>query len=1545
MRALLLVLFVAVSSQTASQTMSPSRTQTPSRTLSRTQTPSQTETPTQSPSYTQTPTYSPTPSQTPSRSSSVTATQTSSPSPTYAYCIGGTCEDVSYIPAWPRTYAGTTVAPVSGAPSPRAVVVAWPSVYSSFQLILSSNPAPDEDIRVACNSTDERVLLAVSNASCPEFGGRRCLLPAEGLFNFSYDLRSEFYVVAAAPYNYALLNSSATAAEIHCTVSAGRAVFPNRRFADKTRVTVPVRVLSSLWTRLDGIITESAATPGLFTASSTGQNVSITDCVAASSQLKWNSPSISENDVCVSRLETTVVNSLLDPSFFNSPRAPPLMLTMGSSTHMLLVADDTRFPTSGLSVSFRRADGSFIFAKPNYVSPSGTFASVTTPNVTEICGSLVQCFSQIILSTDSAYETTRAALVNASTSVDFPDNSLRLSTACPPLIPRYYFDSELLNETSRGTIKGTVGAFADLARYSFFDTNNGTFNDGVAFNASFTTSGGYIQFVSGVCIDLALLFRAQNYTFAKLLAVPELRGGVWGEAADCRVCDDTTGADCPGGAVLLPRENYWAPSVSSPLDTVRMCDAPAAARCPGWRSICGALKDNTLGACKVELIRTGGCSTGYKGTACQQCSEGHFASYSLNDELSCKPCQSLSQTLDSFKAVGVFASVLLVCILALIYFTRLFLECSTLKAALAASELGAWTWMALQSTGAIMRVTQKFAPKELGVFFTLLTSLQVVGITDALPCPLFPFTDTWAAVIVSALLLVVGTIALLLSVRHVRTRPTLDIPQQAAAAPPFKAFLVLQFACNTVFFLYGPLASALSNVLLCSKEKSRDLSVYLSLKQEGAAMLPLISSNSSYTSLLVAANLTVDTAYVVLSNVAKDPAQLSSFPLLRQTLVESALKTQVTFSTVASAPSYVCFEGAHKEAWYAAVFTSIIVLFGSVALGLWIFVDRAVIFGIAVEARACCARTASCSLQQQPQRTLSCFRLHPARAQPSLVLVNPLHAHRLTVDQASSARGTPPEKVSARSLLATPPSARVSSRSLTSSRKAASARAVLSAALTFEGVREGAESFTFIILAALGAFTFISSVALREVDSVTFTRLMTVSGLLALSLALLAHYWAPYNSFMIWKNDGLTLLYLLSAASSGLSVFMFQKANKASSNADDANRVPSLSSGEVLPYFILLTIVVIVSIFVFIARQWLIVTRRVLGEKKRLRDFEADAGLRIASAHASVGAVESIISSLPLPLTTVIFEREQARARAAYERRVETDAVVSAAAEFIMNEMFHMIDQRHFSARTAVFVGAAALVRQSAVRLIQGAASERGPGAGQRIADTVWSASRLEHFACVLESIAGVIDKVDETMMTNIGSCFFAAAGILEEIADGGPLGASDFHLRKNAAAIREVARAKCWLSAPLAIPEWRARLYGDTDYLRVVFPLIAAPQRVTDASGMPEPARTAYERAELESAIALKEAEVEAAVAKRAAEVAARAAYDAAQVAARERLRHGLEAAVAKEISEAAARRETSRAAAVEMAPQRALAIHHDTGGVVWVEFSRGPEVERTWT
>lgn len=1355
----------------------------------------------------------------------------------------------------------------------------------------------------------------MSNASCPDINSRSCLveLPEEGV---AFTVRQEFHVIAAAPPNFALTNKS-NMTEIQCNVSAGGA-FPNRAYRDKTNVRIPVAILPSVWTFLEGIITESLAEAGLFSLNNAplfNASLDKTVCEAADSKkLTWDSQTL--HSTCINVLEEKVLDAL------SSPSVPSLELTVGSSTHVLLVTRGAPFSISGVSVAFRRNDGGFISVKPNWVSPTGSFASFTSPNVTSICGpSVIQCYSQILLSTD--WGTTRDALLSAANLEWSTDIPLQLSTAYPPLVPRYPFDRDIINETSRHTIMGSAGVFDDLARYSFFGSD---FNDGASFNGTIH-SGPYILFVSGVCTDLTLSSRAKNYTFVKLLADAALTGGVWGEAADCKLCSSvkTNGADCPGGKSLLPKEGFWAPSPSSPLTSIIMCDAPAAARCPGWRRICD--KADTLTSCEEKLKSTGGCSSGYTGIACRQCAFPlYFASYNLKDELSCKPCQSFAQTVDSFKYPSAILGFLLVCIGALIYFTRRFLECSTLKAALAASELGAWVWMALQSTGAILRVTQKFAPKELRFFFVMLTSLQIVGVTDALPCPPWPFTDTWAAVVASALLLFTGAVALIVSMRAERMRSTSDDPllQLPRAS---RAFSVLQFACNSIFILYGPIASALSNSLFCSGQKSSELSVYLSLNQDGSSLLSLHGSNPTFAAAIAAANLTKDTAYTLLTDVVRNPSSLSKFPQLDPTQVESILKTTVDYRTVASAPLIVCFEGAHKAAWWAAVITSVVVLVGFAVLGLWVSIDLAVLSGVASEVRECFVRK-SCSFRQQLRRTWS-FRLREARGQPphgAFAVENPLNAHRELLESPIPT-SPPAEKLSARTLLA--------SSLFTKSRKdPGSARAVLSAALAFEGIREGAESFTFIILGALGIFTFVASSALRETNSEKFSLMMTSSGILALILAMLAHYWKPYNSFMVWKNDGLTWLYILSFASSGLSVYMFVKADK---NVDEADQIPSLSSGEPLPLLILLTIVVIFCIFVFIAKQWLFVTRRVLGEKKRLRDFEVASEKRIASAQACVVAVESVITNMgPLSLDTVIFERQQAQERAAYERRMETESVVSSAAEFIMNEIFSTIDKIHFSARTAVFVGAAALVRQSALRLIQGAAREIGPGAGQRISDTVWKANRLEHFARVLESVAEIIDEVDDSTMKNVGACFIAASGILEEIADNGPLGASDFHLRNYAAQIRDVVRAKRWPSNALAIPEWRARLFGDADFFRLVFPLIEPPLFPSHASAMPEAVRLAFERAELERLIALKESEVEAAVARRAAELAAREAEVAAHEAARVRLRHYLEAASARELQEAAVRRETSRSASIAMAPTRSLTIHHETGHLGWADFEK---------
>jgi hypothetical protein len=109
----------------------------------------------------------------------------------------------------------------------------------------------------------------------------------------------------------------------------------------------------------------------------------------------------------------------------------------------------------------------------------------------------------------------------------------------------------------------------------------------------------------------------------------------WGWNASCEPCP--TGATCPGGKVLHPQRGFWAPSLTgtSRPSELLTCRSPAAERCPGNGSDCGA---------------------GYKagGKECVPCADGYFSKAGA-----CVPCASWNSVLAEAVPVAKFAGGLL----------------------------------------------------------------------------------------------------------------------------------------------------------------------------------------------------------------------------------------------------------------------------------------------------------------------------------------------------------------------------------------------------------------------------------------------------------------------------------------------------------------------------------------------------------------------------------------------------------------------------------------------------------------------------------------------------------------------------------------------------------------------------------------------------------------------------------------------------------------------------------------------------------------------
>jgi hypothetical protein len=230
------------------------------------------------------------------------------------------------------------------------------------------------------------------------------------------------------------------------------------------------------------------------------------------------------------------------------------------------------------------------------------------------------------------------------------------------------------------------------------------------------------------------------------------------------------------------------------------------------------------------------------------------------------------------------------------------LALTPLRATVAVFELLLFFWSGAQSASAAFSLAQSLSPPRVAPVLTMLSALQISGFTVPSSCiDLPPFLVEFIAS-AAALILVVGAAlaAYCASLKEGRLRS-------------ISIFVIL------LNFFHAPMISVLTAALPCLPPSSMAVHSYLSLKNDGTALMAALSDPDSAVSRALAGT---SATIVELQRAASDPVFASKQKL------SAALSSTIRVAVLAKDSDTVCYEGTHAIALPVAICALII-------LGLW----------------------------------------------------------------------------------------------------------------------------------------------------------------------------------------------------------------------------------------------------------------------------------------------------------------------------------------------------------------------------------------------------------------------------------------------------------------------------------------------------------------------------------------------------------------------------------------------------------------------------------
>lgn len=700
------------------------------------------------------------------------------------------------------------------------------------------------------------------------------------------------------------------------------------RYGLSTTLTAPALALPAAWPLLTSILAESAISMGTFVGvagANSGTWLSLSSnvvtsaagagCAALAAQISnasssiWSSPLLTSCAPALSALE-----ALVSDVRATAP-APSLSVFLSSSMHLIVAA-----PVAGprLSASLAGSLGN-IPVLVNYVSPSGAFASLTTPSFASLCTALGaqetadDCgTAQLALFDTASAKDVIAAFANGTSNA----NSLPLhfTAAYPPvLVGTDWTDARRLaaleyERDVRKTVLPLSFAFGTLASIG---TDSSASSLAVA--AALAPAGVGFR-VLKVCTDPSF---ASAVTCADSVAASvDLPAGAvcaWGGGDKCQACP--SGAECPGGSVLLPRVGFWIPSTSSSPEQLRLCpEVDRLERCPGWRNL----------SVTPSAASAYGCGVRFRGPSCAACASGFYPSRD-----SCSSCPDVSAGVLLAVARPILAFVGGI-VGACVILTLLFKTCvgtRTLEAAEIVGNFALWFWGAAQNSASAFRVMSRFAPPQYLPYYAIVAALQFQGVSVPPAClSSVPYQSVWIAVAIVGALLLVGAASLAAVARGGgRT--------EAATWKVCVPTALLRGVGLASVLAYAVLVSTFADAIPCSVTSPIAVRAYLTLNNDGRRLRAALDDATSAVSLALAGRTTT---------VAELEAAALDSTLAVARGLPGALAASIQVSTVLSAPFDVCLEGAHYNAWFAAVVVGALFIIGRPLLNLWAVVDSPV---------------------------------------------------------------------------------------------------------------------------------------------------------------------------------------------------------------------------------------------------------------------------------------------------------------------------------------------------------------------------------------------------------------------------------------------------------------------------------------------------------------------------------------------------------------------------------------------------------------------------
>lgn len=932
------VRFSSTPSPTPSSTSSPTPTVSPTSTI----TPTVTLSPTKSSTPTSTSTGTPSP--TPSSTVTPTVTPTAFKTPPPFTCLSRLSESPPcktpttqlYPPQMRSLAPGSVFTPLVSFSSLTLYSInstlysSWPFVSSTFSVKFPVSPSRGETVSVTCTPTNPN-LDTVTHGSSPTYlsctwvNNTFCtFIPSAPESNTLGVLTVNYTFSGTTPiFNGNMLSTTINGGPLSCTVTSrplatsSTAGLPLPQYGISTTLPpIPTARVPFSLPLLSAILLESSSTCGTFVFIGGGSKVntstttstitlpptydflcdtiiSYTTSASASLSSVWTTPLVAFNCTSATTTLTELVNSILQPLPSESTpiSTPPLATVISGSRHLLLVASPlTPFQPDNLRV--------FLGATPctiNWILPGGALASVTTPTLSSLCGSL-NTTTATTSSSEGDCGTFPLVLLNSPPLLSIP-------SIYPPFQPTNDW-VPILTQAVLDDPTSTLAQASSLV--------------GLPLSTILATTDIYTPLGSGIRIvtqcsdptaalpeECVVINGKQPYLNTTSSSSAFGKQCVWGSGDLCLPCP--TGALCPGGEVLLPLPGFWAPSRSSPPSDLTPCPSPdTLLRCPGFQII-----PSSLGIY--------GCGTGFKGQACAACDKGYY-----RDSGTCTTCPRTSLLSSILIPVLVFLGGLVgfgVVALAAVYLALL--HCGNGKgvrgseklqlydAAVAVAQLLLWVFISAQGLASLFTQAQSVSPSYLIPLFKAASALQFKSIAADPSCyTSIPFLSFWLATITVASAGVVGVGGGLVCFLR---RPYRGL-----------ATAVLTLSTLALTLGYGALTGIFSSAVICTFSAPMTISDYVNAKSDGRAL------QRAAAALGGGVGGTNSPSYADLKAASLNPTFASISGLAR------VLKTTIPVSVLTSDPYQVCGEAAHAYVRPTAIVMTLLYTAGLPFFGLWL---------------------------------------------------------------------------------------------------------------------------------------------------------------------------------------------------------------------------------------------------------------------------------------------------------------------------------------------------------------------------------------------------------------------------------------------------------------------------------------------------------------------------------------------------------------------------------------------------------------------------------